>query len=120
MSETVFHRLDHGRAMAGLRAWTDRELAPRPEVREVVLIGSLARGDWSARSDADVVVVVDRALEPGPFRSAEYAPREPAGLPVDVLVYVPAETLEWRPRFRAEIERGIVLYRRRRESAGSG
>ncbi len=110
MSEVVFHRLDHGRVVARLRAHVEAEIAPRPEVRSVVLIGSLARGDWSARSDADLVVLVDDSAERGPFRGAAYAPTAGIGVPVDVLVYTPSEARRWSPSFRAEVERGLVLY----------
>lgn len=113
MSGVVFHRLDHEAALRSLREYVRRELAPRPEVREVVLIGSLARGDWAARSDADVVVVVDGAAERPPFRSADYAPRGAVAVPVDVFVYTAEEARAWRPRFRGEVERGVVLHRRK-------
>lgn len=112
MSEVVFHRLDHDRVMGELTRYAEQELGARPEVAEVVLIGSLARGDWTARSDADVVVVVDEADERGPFRGPDYAPREPLTVSVDAFVYTPDETAGWSPRFRAEVERGIVLHRR--------
>jgi uncharacterized protein len=110
MSEVVFHRLDLEAVMAALERYARDELSARPEVREVILIGSLARGDWSARSDADVVVIVDRTGRPGPFRSPDYAPRQPLGVPVDVLVYTPQERKSWPPRFRREVERGLRLY----------
>ncbi len=112
MSDVVFHRLDRDLILERLHRYAERELAQRPEVREVVLIGSLARGDWSARSDADVVVVVDEATDPGPFRSAGYAPAASVGVAVDVLVYTPEEAATWSARFRTEVERGLVLYRR--------
>jgi predicted nucleotidyltransferase len=95
-----------------LYAYAREELARRPEVKRVVLIGSLARGDWSARSDADVVVVVAGSTEPGPFRGAGYVPRTSVGAPVDVLVYTEAEAAGWSPRFAGEVQRGIVLYDR--------
>lgn len=98
--------------MAQVRAYAVDELAPRAEVREAVLIGSLARGDWSARSDADVVVIVDRDEGRGALRGAAYAPRGPLSVAVDVLVYTPEEAAAWSARFRAEVERGVVLYRR--------
>lgn len=112
MSEVVFHRLDLEAALAALRRYACDELARRPEVREVVLIGSLARGNWSARSDADVVVIVDGVADRGPFRSQVYAPQRHPGVPVDVLVYTPEERSEWSRRFADEIARGVVLYRR--------
>ena len=100
--------------MRALERYARDELGPRPEVREVILIGSLARGDWSARSDADVVVLVDGAGGPGPFRSPDYAPRHWPGVPVDVLVYTPEERESWTPRFRREVERGLCLYEQHR------
>jgi predicted nucleotidyltransferase len=112
MSDVVFHRLDRDLIVQRLRDYAQCELTPRPEVREVVLIGSLARGDWSARSDADVVVIVDVARERGPFRGSEYAPAKSVGVAVDVLVYTPEEAAAWSPRFKAEVARGVILYRR--------
>lgn len=102
----------------GVEAWGHsvgallEELAPRPEVREVVLFGSLARGDWSVRSDADVVVVIDESGEPFHRRSGSYMPRGTVGIGVDLFVYTADETSAWGPRFRAEIDGGIVLHRR--------
>ncbi len=113
MSGVRFLRLDYDRVLAELRRYAEADLAARPEVREVALIGSLARGDWSARSDADLVVMVDRHDEPViPFRSADYLPGRGVSIPVDVFVYTPEEAAEWGPRYREDVERGIVLYRR--------
>jgi predicted nucleotidyltransferase len=112
MSEVVFHRLDLQAVMAALERYARDELGVRPEVREVILIGSLARGDWSARSDADVIVLVDRADRPGPFRGPDYAPRLSPGVPVDVFVYTPQEQESWTPRFRRDVQRGRRLYER--------
>ncbi len=84
----------------------------RPEVREARLIGSLARGDWSARSDADVVVIVDETSEPGPFRGAAYAPRAPVGIDVDVFVYLAGEAEAWPERLRTEVAAGVPLWSR--------
>lgn len=112
MSDVVFHRLNRDLIVQRLRDYAQGELARRPEVREVVLIGSLARGDWSARSDADVVIMVDEASAPGPFRGVEYSPSRSVGVAVDVLVYTPEEAAAWSARFRKETERGVVLYRR--------
>lgn len=113
MSRVVFRRLDRDLVLRRLRAYACEELARRPEVQRVVLIGSLARGDWSARSDADIVIVVTDAAEPGAFRGSAYLPSGSVGAPVDILVYTEAEVATWSPRFRAEVEHGIVLYARR-------
>jgi len=112
MPEAVFHRLDFAAVIDRLTRYAREELGPRPEVREVVLIGSLARGDWSARSDADLILVVDRSDEPGPFRGPRYAPAEHPGIPVDLLVFTPEEQRDWSPRFREEVEQGTRLYTR--------
>jgi predicted nucleotidyltransferase len=100
--------LDHPAVMRALRAYG----SGRPEVREVVLIGSLARGDWSACSDADVVVTVDEAVERFQDRSPAYPPSRSLGVPVDVFVYAHEERVGWGDRFEREVERGVVLYRR--------
>ena len=116
MPRVTFHRLDYEGVLERLREVARRELGARPEVREVVLIGSLARGDWSARSDADLVVIVDRSDEPAvAFRAPDYLPRTSVGVPVDVFVYTPDEAAAWGPRYRADVESGLELYRRQAE-----
>lgn len=112
MPAVTFHRLDRDAVLAQLRRYARDELGSRPEVREAVLIGSLARGDWSARSDADVVVIVDSTDERGPFRGAAYAPAAPIGVDVDVFVYLPEEMRSWSPRLGEEVARGLPLFRR--------
>lgn len=112
MSGVVFRRIDYDRVLERLRQYVQTELAARPEVREVTLIGSLAKGNWSASSDADIVVIVDRADDRPAFRNARYAPRRAVGVDVDLFVYSPDETVAWGPRFREEIQQGILLYRR--------
>jgi uncharacterized protein len=112
MRDAVFHRLDRNQIVARLEAYARRELSVRPEVQKVVLIGSLARGDWSARSDADVVVVVDRAEDRGPFRGVHYLPSGSVGVAVDVFVYTPDELAATSARFREEVAAGLVLFSR--------
>jgi predicted nucleotidyltransferase len=113
MSDVVFHRLDRDTIVQRLHDYVELELTPRPEVNEVVLIGSLARGDWSARSDAEIVVMVDTVRERGPFRGSDYAPSTSVGVPVDILVFTPEDAGAWSPRFGAEVDGGVLLYRRR-------
>lgn len=52
--------LDRQRVLADLRQAVAEAKARYPEIVRVYLIGSLVRGDWSATSDADMVVVVRR------------------------------------------------------------
>ena len=111
MSKVVFRTLDYDAVVARLRQAVEDELARRPEVREVVLIGSLARGDWSPRSDADLVVIVDESEEPViAFRAQEYLPKRDVGVPVDVFVYTREEAERWGSRYGAEVENGLSLY----------
>lgn len=109
MSRVVVHRLDRDAVLGRLRAWARAELSPRPEVREAVLIGSLARDDWSARSDADVVIVVDGSEQPFRQREAAYRPRTSLGIPLDLFVYTEDERASWGPRLRRAAKEGIAL-----------
>jgi predicted nucleotidyltransferase len=73
-----------------LRACARRVAAARAEVEEVWLFGSYARGDATARSDADVLVVI-RGPAPGPAERARPYRFDGAPVPVDVLVATRAE-----------------------------
>jgi uncharacterized protein len=106
MPEAVFHRLDHPAVIRGLREYAVGQLGARPEVARVILIGSLARGDWSARSDADMVVIADEAVPRAHDRGVAYAPRAPLPVPVDLLVFTADESGQWGDRFRREVESG--------------
>lgn len=52
--------LDGPRAVEALRAQARALLSSDQRVRKIVLFGSLARGDYSARSDADLLIVLHR------------------------------------------------------------
>lgn len=56
----------------------------------VVLFGSLATGNHTGSSDADLLVVVSESRRPFLDRAADFAP-ERAPLPVDTFVYTQAE-----------------------------
>jgi predicted nucleotidyltransferase len=90
-----------------------RLAAERPGVIEVWLFGSLARGDATPRSDADLLIVVDRDDRRPMDRAPEFL-RLLAGVgrPVDVVVVTAGE---WQARegsrFHAEIHtRGLRLH----------
>lgn len=52
--------LDREKVLAELRAAACQARARHPEIVRVLLFGSLARGDWTGASDADLIVVVAR------------------------------------------------------------
>jgi len=82
-------------------------------VREVWLFGSLARGDATPRSDADLLIVVDEDRRRPMDRVPEFLLLlEGIGRPTDVLVLTAAE---WSARegtalHREVTRRGIRLY----------
>ena len=74
--------------LARLREVAERIRAARPEVREVRIFGSLARGDQTGLSDVDVIVVLwgdngDDPLE----RIRAFYPYFDVPIGVDLLVY---------------------------------
>lgn len=76
--------------MEALRQWGLELLADYPEVHQVGLFGSYARGDFCPASDADVVVVVSSASTPIWARPLQYPPPAcPVG--VEMLVYTQCE-----------------------------
>jgi predicted nucleotidyltransferase len=90
-------------------------LARRPDVVEVRLFGSLARGDAGPGSDADLFVVLrDEGARPFPARLADLA-REfgSVGIGCDVIAYTESEQRALRGRAdafaRAVFEEGLSL-----------
>lgn len=63
--------------------------AAHPEIVRVLLFGSLARGDYSAASDADLIVVVRREFQ-GVLDRAPYQIHTPV-ISTDTLVYSESE-----------------------------
>ena len=103
--------LDKEGLISALQEKARDALARFPELRKVVLFGSLARGDATPRSDADLIFVVQEA---GPFleRTARYLPFfEDFGFPVDLLVYTEPE-IERIPLARRALKEGRVLAER--------
>lgn len=109
MPDAVFHRLDRDRVVRDLRAHASAVAGDRDDVIAVILIGSLARGDWTAASDADLVVVVDEDARPHRERSAELTPTS-VGVSVDVVVHTADELARLSARMAETLREGIVLY----------
>jgi predicted nucleotidyltransferase len=79
--------LDRTRLLAELRRIADRIRGEHPEVVEVRLFGSLARGNHTGTSDVDVLIVVSSSGEPNPVRRAlAYLPYLDLPVPLDLLV----------------------------------
>lgn len=82
----------------------------------VVLFGSRARGDSTASSDYDLIVI-EPSDEPGHRRAARYyrAIRRFV-LPIDILVYTPPEVVAWadvpQSLVMTALREGRVLYER--------
>jgi uncharacterized protein len=82
---------------------------------QVVLFGSHAWGQPSVESDADLLVIVEHASEPG-YRLAQQAYRSLYGVryPCDVIVHTKAEVERARQvkasLLRKIVEEGRVLY----------
>ncbi|MGH2352060.1 MAG: nucleotidyltransferase domain-containing protein [Chloroflexota bacterium] len=98
------------RLAEAVRAIADR----RPEVEEVVLFGSLARGDATPGSDADLLVVLSSSDVSFLHRIPRYLPAD-CGIGVDVFPYTRdelASRLATSPRWAREVAEGIVLYQR--------
>lgn len=105
-----FFKLEYGEVLKALAKYA--EWAVGRGARAVVLVGSLARGDYTAFSDADVVIIVDAAPPNRLERIVEFI--DPS-VPIDVepRVYTMAEFLkmagECRRVVREVIDYGKVL-----------
>lgn len=58
MSEIKLFRIDYDKVIERLKEFAKRKINENNNILAVVLIGSLARGDYTAFSDADLVVIV--------------------------------------------------------------
>ena len=105
--------LDRARVLADVRRAVTALIARRAGVREVWLFGSLARGNATPRSDADLLIVVDE----DPRRPMDRIPEfllllQGVGRPTDVLILT---TAEWKARegtalHREVVSRGVQLH----------
>ena len=82
--------LNLDQARKALQAAVERLAAKHPEIEEIWLFGSLARGDAVPGSDADLLVVLSSTQHRFLDRLALYQP-ESCGLGLDVFAYTRAE-----------------------------
>jgi hypothetical protein len=83
-AEVIF--LDHHQILCDLRQAVSEAKALHPEIVKVLLFGSLVQGNWTADSDADLIVVVRREFPDFLTSRAPYQVFTPA-IPTDSLVY---------------------------------
>ncbi len=81
--------IDREKVLSQLRQAVAEAKAQRPEIALVFLFGSLVTGDWTADSDADLIVIVRREF-PGVLDRSIYQIHTPA-IHTDTLVYSEAE-----------------------------
>lgn len=83
--------LDIDALIAELEARAERLKEARQEVEAVYLVGSLARGDFTGFSDADVLIIL-RESEMNPVeRIRDYLPYFDLEVGVDLLIYTSEE-----------------------------
>jgi len=78
--------LDYDQILRGLRQAVNEAKAAYPEIVKVLLFGSLVQGNWTADSDADLIVVVRREF---PDFLGSRSPYQifTRSIPTDSLVY---------------------------------
>lgn len=108
-SSVTIEYLDRDKVLEALRKATTRLVELRPEVRRVLLFGSLATGRHAPGSDADLLIVVSHSDRLPPFRAAPYLLllSEQVPLDLDLLVWTEEEVRQARASrhpFLAEVE----------------
>jgi predicted nucleotidyltransferase len=106
-------RLNRERVRARLEEWARSLGGGDPNVLRVVLFGSLARGDATAMSDADVLIVLKDSALRFQDRIPHYQPSG-LGIGVDVFPYTLAEARQslregWGV-VRVALREGVRLY----------
>ncbi len=86
-------KVDREQVWAGLKRWLQEVIEPAPEVQEVWLFGSYARGEEWPGSDIDLLVIVRETCEPFIDRAMRYTPLR-IGLPLEIFVYTEEEAQE--------------------------
>jgi predicted nucleotidyltransferase len=107
-------RLDRDGVVARLRERAEALVRTEPAVREVRLFGSLARGEASPGSDADLFIVLRDGARPFLERIADLARYfTGVGIGCDIIAYTESERAALVTRAdafaRAVFEDGIVL-----------
>lgn len=119
-AEVVARRRDARRRLLQRAEAFARALDPDLGVRAVVVFGSVARGDFTTRSDVDVLVVAADHL-PGDYRRRLDALGWPPPVPVEPVAWTPDEyrrQFERRNPIATEAEEAGVAGRQPPRAAG--
>jgi predicted nucleotidyltransferase len=87
--------IDREKVIGDLRSAALRAKSAHPEIRRVLLFGSLVQGNYTADSDADLIVVVERSF-PDLLDRSRYQIHS-RSIPTDTLVYSEREFEQARP-----------------------
>jgi len=103
--------LDRDARLADLRVMARRAAERVPAIRRVILFGSMVRGIPTPRSDADILIEVDRSAHTNPRdRNPEMIrAMSPLVCPVDLLVHTTGELTEPSPVAATALRDGIDL-----------
>ena len=83
-----------------------------PEIENVILFGSVARGDYGYKSDADILLILKESDKERFFeRISDYIADFDAPIPVDILPYTKDEIERMKKRglIRKALSEGIKL-----------
>jgi predicted nucleotidyltransferase len=94
--------IDGDAVIAELREAARNARASAPEIERVFLFGSFAKGNWTAESDADLLVVVNHDF-PDILSRACYQ-LHVSSVPTDTVVCTPAEFARLAPQLAPLIE----------------
>lgn len=97
--------LDYDRVLDGLRAAVRQAQCAHPEIHCVYLFGSLAAGNWTADSDADLIVVVRQEFADILSRSVYQI--HTRTIPTDSLIYSESEFRDMQRDPRSFISRAL-------------
>jgi predicted nucleotidyltransferase len=112
LSSVVVRSIDPDGVRRAADVWATRLLDLRPEVEEIVVFGSFARGTFAPGSDLDVLIVLAESELPFRDRIPEYLPGSfPVGM--DLLPFTRAElAASVSPGLIAEVRRSTWSYLR--------
>ena len=115
MSSVHVRYLDRDRVLAALRALATRLGAERPEIQEIRLFGSLARGELNPFADADLLIVLDASELPARERIPLYKPAripEPMDLTVCTRDELARELAAGNRFLKQVLGESLILYAR--------